>query len=318
MGGLWSWGGASVLLRGSRFSLTNAVDADVGANSIKTYYLSESQYFNIDIQTGSDGSKYVDLVLSGNLDREEHATHNLILTAVDGGVPRRSGTASIVINVLDINDNAPQFSQQVFAVNVSENSPAGTVVMTLNATDLDEGSNAELVYSYTLYTSEKTQELFSLEPKSGEIKVKGVIDYEESQSFEMYVQAQDRGANPLSGHCKVMVFVTDLNDNYPEVTIKSVKSALTEDVPVGTLIAVVTVRDRDSGANGEVELALNQKQSLPFLLNKSSEVQNTPIYKQGMNQGEYDSSINLLNTELLLVMLVIQALQFGFFISFLV
>uniref|UniRef100_A0A3B3IMA9 Cadherin domain-containing protein n=2 Tax=Oryzias latipes TaxID=8090 RepID=A0A3B3IMA9_ORYLA len=256
---------------GERFSLTNAVDADVGANSIKTYYLSESKYFGIDIQTGSDGSKYVDLVLKGKLDREEHAVHNLILTAVDGGVPPRSGTASIIVNVLDINDNAPLFIQPVFAVNVSENSAPGTVVMILNATDLDEGSNAELIYSYTLYTSEKTQEIFSLDPNSGEIKVKGVIDYEASQSFDMYIQAQDRGSTPLSGHCKVMVFVTDLNDNHPEVTIKSLKRAVAEDVSVGTLIAVVSVSDKDSGMNGIVDLTLNQQDILPFLLNKSSE-----------------------------------------------
>lgn len=256
---------------GERFSLTNAVDADVGANTIKSYFLSESKYFNIDIQTGSDGSKYVDLVLSGNLDREEQAVYNLILTAVDGGVPARSGTASIIINVLDINDNAPVFSQPVFTVNITENSAAGSVVMTLNATDLDEGTNSELVYSYTLYTSEKTQELFSLDPNSGEIKVKGVLDYEEGRSFEMHIQAQDRGANPQSGHCKVMVFITDLNDNYPEVTIKSLKSAVNEDVAVGELIAVVSVSDRDSGVNGEVEITLNQQATLPFLLNKSSE-----------------------------------------------
>ncbi|XP_076025146.1 protocadherin alpha-C2-like [Genypterus blacodes] len=256
---------------GERFSLTNAVDADVGSNTIKTYYLSESKYFNIDIQTGSDGSKYVDLVLNGNLDREEQAVHNLILTAVDGGVPARSGTASIIINVLDINDNAPVFSQPVFTVNVTENSATGSVVLTLNATDLDEGTNSELIYSYTLYTSEKTQEIFSLDPNSGEIKVKGVLDYEEAQSFEMHIQAQDRGTNPLSGHCKVMVFVTDLNDNYPEVTIKSLKSAVNEDVPVGLLIAVVSVSDRDSGVNGEVEITLNRQATLPFRLNKSSE-----------------------------------------------
>lgn len=256
---------------GERFSLTNAVDADMGANSIKTYYLSESKYFTIDIQTGSDGSKYVDLVVSDHLDREEHAVHNLILTAVDGGVPPRSGTASIIINVLDINDNAPSFSQSVFAVNVSENSAVGSVVMTLNATDLDEGTNSQLIYSYTLYTSEKTQELFSLDPNSGEIKVKGVIDYEEIQNFEMHIQAQDRGTNPLSGHCKVMVYITDLNDNYPEVTIKSLKRAVTEDVSVGTLIAVVSVSDRDSGENGEVDLKLNQQQPLSFILSKSSE-----------------------------------------------
>lgn len=256
---------------GERFSLTNAVDADVGANSIKTYHLSESKYFDIDIQTGSDGSKYVDLVLNGNLDREEHAIHSLVLTAVDGGVPARSGTASIIINVLDINDNAPLFNRQIYEVSVTENSAVGTVVMTLNATDLDEGTNSELIYSYTLYTSEKTQELFLLDPNTGEIKVKGVLDYEESQSFEMHVQAQDKGSNPLSGQCKVMVSIIDLNDNYPEVTVKSLKSAVKEDVAVGTLIAVIGVNDKDTGLNGEVHLTLYQQASLPFVLNKSSE-----------------------------------------------
>ncbi|XP_056140184.1 protocadherin beta-6-like [Lampris incognitus] len=256
---------------GERFSLTNAVDADVGANSIDTYLLSESAYFSIDIQAGSDGSKYVDLVLDRHLDREEHTSHGLILTAVDGGVPARSGTASIIIHVLDINDNAPLFGQPVYAVDVAENAVVGATVFTLNATDLDEGANADLVYSYTLYTSEKTQDIFTLDPNTGEIKVKGVVDYEESQSYEMYIQAQDRGSNPLAGQCKVMVRVTDLNDNHPEVTVKSLKSRVREDTPLGTLIAVIGVSDRDSGLNGEVVLTLNQQASLPFVLNKSSE-----------------------------------------------
>lgn len=256
---------------GERFSLTNAVDADVGANSIKTYYLSESKSFTIDIQTGSDGSKYVDLVLNSHLDREETGIHNLILTAVDGGVPARSGTASIIIRVLDINDNAPFFNQEVYAVNITENSPIGTLVINLNATDLDEGSNSEITYSYTLYTSEKTQEIFSLNSNTGEIKVKGVIDFEESQSFEMHIQAKDKGSNALSGECRVMVYVTDLNDNHPEITIKSFKSTVREDVAIGTLIAVISTSDRDSGRNGEVELTLSQQALLPFVLNKSSE-----------------------------------------------
>ncbi|CAL8281904.1 unnamed protein product [Arctogadus glacialis] len=256
---------------GERFSLTNAVDADVGANSIKTYFLSESDSFSIDIQTGSDGSKYVDLVLNSDLDREQRGLQTLILTAVDGGVPARSGTASIVINVLDINDNAPVFNQSVYTVNVTENASLGSVVMTLNATDQDEGKNAELLYSYTLYTSEKTQEIFSLDPNTGEIKVKGPIDYEEIQSFEMYIQAHDKGSTPLSGQCKVTLYVVDLNDNYPVVTIKSLKTRVPEDVPVGTLIAVVSVSDKDSGANGEVDISLNHAARLPFVLNQSSE-----------------------------------------------
>ncbi|KAJ3589763.1 hypothetical protein NHX12_010605 [Muraenolepis orangiensis] len=256
---------------GERFSLTNAVDADVGANSIKTYLLSKSESFSIDIQTGSDGSKYVDLLLNGVLDREQRGLHTLILTALDGGVPARSGTASIVVNVLDINDNSPVFNQSTYAINVTENAALGTVLMTLNATDLDEGKNAELVYSYTLYTSEKTQEVFSLDPSTGAIKVKGLIDYEEIQSFEMYIQAHDQGSAPRSGQCKVTVRVVDLNDNYPVVTIKSLKTRVREDVPVGTLIAVVSVSDKDSGDNGVVDISLNRQAMLPFVLNKSSE-----------------------------------------------
>uniref|UniRef100_A0A673ZH73 Cadherin domain-containing protein n=1 Tax=Salmo trutta TaxID=8032 RepID=A0A673ZH73_SALTR len=255
---------------GERFSLTNAVDADVGANSIKTYYLSESKYFTIEIQTGSDGSKYVDLVINSNLDREEQAVHHLILTAADGGVPARSSTASIILRVLDINDNAPFFNQPIYAINVTENSPIGTLVMKLNATDLDEGTNAEITYSYTLYTSEKTQEKFSLNSNTGEIKVKDAIDFEESHSFDIYIQARDQGLNSLSGDCKIMAFITDLNDNYPEVTITSFKSTVKEDVAIGTLIAVISISDRDSGDNGEVELTLNQQASLPFVLDKSS------------------------------------------------
>ncbi|XP_030648961.1 protocadherin alpha-C2 [Chanos chanos] len=256
---------------GERFSLTNAVDADVGENSIKTYHLSESSEFTIDIQTGSDGTKYVDLVLNGTLDRERQAVHNLILTAVDGGIPARSGTASVVVQVLDTNDNMPQFDRQVYSVDLIENALTGTLVMQLNATDLDEGTNAKIIYSYTLYTSEKTQEKFSLDPDTGEIKVKGGIDFEEVKSFEMYIEARDMGTTPLAGHCKVLVFVTDLNDNYPEITVKSFANKVKENVAIGTVIAVISVSDRDSGDNGKVALSLHNQGPLPFALNKSSE-----------------------------------------------
>ncbi|XP_064182056.1 protocadherin alpha-C2-like isoform X4 [Anguilla rostrata] len=256
-------------LSGERFSLNNAVDPDVGTNSIKTYTLSESDHFNIEIQRGSDGTQYVDLVLRKALDREQQTVHNLILTAVDGGVPARSGTASIIVRVLDTNDNAPQFDHQVYAVNMTENSPIGSLVLKLNATDLDEGSNAEIVYSFTLYTSEKTQAMFSLNQNTGEIKVKDVVDFEEIKILEMHIQAKDKGHHPLSGQCSVMVYVDDVNDNYPEITVKSIRSKVKESVPVGTVIALVGISDRDSGGNGKVDLAISEQ--LPFILNKSSE-----------------------------------------------
>ncbi|KAI5624537.1 protocadherin alpha-C2-like [Silurus asotus] len=255
---------------GEKFSLTNAVDADVGENSIKTYFLGQSDEFTIEIQSGSDGTKYVDLVLQAPLDREKQAVHSLILTAVDGGTPARTGTATVIVKVLDTNDNAPQFDRQVYSVDLVENAPFGTLFMQLNATDKDEGTNAEVAYSYTLYTSEKTQEKFSLDPTSGEIRVKGVIDYEETQSFEMYVEAKDKAVSPLSAQCKILVFITDLNDNSPDIMIKSFKRSVKENAPLGTVIAVVSVSDRDSGDNGKVFISLRDAEVLPFLLNKSS------------------------------------------------
>uniref|UniRef100_A0A8C9TB25 Protocadherin b n=1 Tax=Scleropages formosus TaxID=113540 RepID=A0A8C9TB25_SCLFO len=275
---------------GERFSLNNAVDPDYGSNSIKTYYLSESDNFVLDIQTGSDGSKYANLVLKKALDREEEAVHNLILTAVDGGVPARSGTASIIVRVLDVNDNAPQFEQHVYSVNVSENSPIGTPVLKLNASDLDEGPNADIVYSFTLYTSEKIQEMFSLNANTGEIKVKSVIDYEEIKTLEMHIQAHDKGTMiQLSGQCTVMVFVTDVNDNHPSITITSLKNTVKENVPVGTVIAHIAIRDRDSGNNGVIDINIDQQ--LPFALNKSSDNEFALIISEPLDRekvSEYD------------------------------
>ncbi|XP_066525591.1 protocadherin alpha-C2-like [Hoplias malabaricus] len=254
---------------GERFSLNNAIDPDLGVNSVKTYYLSESDHFSIEIQTGRDGSKFADLILKKALDREEQAVHNLILTAVDGGVPARSGTASIIVRVLDTNDNSPQFEEDSYTINLTENSPIGSLVVKLNATDADEGSNSEMTYSYSLYTSEKSQDTFSLNPNTGEIRVKEMINYEDFRIYDMEIVAADKGANSLSGKCKVRVLITDMNDNHPEISIKSFTSPVKEDVAVGSVIAVVSVSDKDSGENGEIDLHISDQ--LPFSLKESSD-----------------------------------------------
>ncbi|XP_031443185.1 protocadherin beta-16-like [Clupea harengus] len=254
---------------GERFSLNNAVDPDIGLNSIKTYYLSESEHFNIEIQTGRDGSKFTDLILKKALDREEQNNHNLILTAVDGGVPARSGTASIIVQVLDTNDNAPQFDKESYKIELPENPPIGSLVVKLNSTDLDEGSNAEITYLYSLYTSEKTQQTFTLNPNNGEIRVKDMINYEDFKMYDMEIIAKDKGIHSLSGQCKLTILITDMNDNHPEISVKSFQSTIKENVPLDTVIAVVSVSDKDSGENGVVDIKINK--NLPFSLRESSD-----------------------------------------------
>ncbi|XP_051936573.1 protocadherin alpha-C2-like [Hippocampus zosterae] len=252
---------------GERFSLSNAVDPDVGINSVSTYHLSESEHFNIEVQTGRDGSKFADLILKKTLDREQQAMHILILTAVDGGKPPRSGTVSIIVHVLDTNDNAPLFDKSIYSVKITENSPIGSLVIDLNATDLDEGSNSDLTYSYSLYTPEKARETFYLNPSTGEITVKGMLNYEDFKIYDMEVIAADRGVNSLSGQCTIKIQIEDMNDNHPEISIKSFQSPVSENIDVDTVIAVLSVSDKDSGNNGVVDLRIPN--NMPFKLRQS-------------------------------------------------
>ncbi|XP_067423039.1 protocadherin gamma-A12-like isoform X6 [Emydura macquarii macquarii] len=249
---------------GTRYSLEEAQDPDVGTNSLQGYHLSSNKHFSLDVQTGADGDRHAELVLGKSLDREEQAFHDLILTATDGGDPVRSGTAQIHIIVLDANDNAPVFSQPVYKVSVLENVPVGTLLLTVNATDPDEAINAEVTYSLRKI-KDKASPIFQVDSKTGEISTVGNLDYEEAALYEMEVQAKDIG--DLSARSKVLVIVIDVNDNAPKITITSLSSSVSEDSPPGTLIALLNVRDKDSGENGEVTCSIPS--NLPFRLQKS-------------------------------------------------
>ncbi|KAI7793064.1 protocadherin-10 [Triplophysa rosa] len=252
---------------GSRFPLESAQDWDVGDNSLRSYLLSVNEHFILDVQTRSDGSKFAELILQSPLDREQQKAHLMVLTAVDGGAPERSGTAQINITVLDANDNAPVFDQNFYKVKLAENAPRGTVVIKLNATDLDEGPNGEIMYSFSGHAPTRVRELFSVDPRTGDIQVKGLIDYEKARMHEIYVQAKDRGPSAVAVHCKVMVNIVDVNDNLPEVILTSVSTPVQEDAPPGTVIAVISVMDKDSGENGNVDCEIPHH--VPFQLHSS-------------------------------------------------
>uniref|UniRef100_A0A8D0HLB8 Cadherin domain-containing protein n=1 Tax=Sphenodon punctatus TaxID=8508 RepID=A0A8D0HLB8_SPHPU len=251
---------------GSRFPLQRAQDPDLGINSLKSYQLDNNRHFFLDIQTGPDGVKHLELVLEKSLDREEQATHTLILTATDGGDPVQSGTAQIRVIVEDANDNAPVFSQPVYKANILENQPKGTTVATVKATDLDERINKEIKYSFRKIT-EKASHIFQLDSRTGDITLVRNLDYEESPLHEMEVQASDGGG--LFHLSKVVIAVKDMNDNAPEIAISSLISSVPEDSPPGTVIALLNVHDQDSGENGEVTCSIPS--SLPFQLKKSFE-----------------------------------------------
>ncbi|XP_030069271.1 protocadherin gamma-A10-like [Microcaecilia unicolor] len=286
---------------GMSFLLQNAQDLDVGVNSLLNYHLSKSKHFTLDIQTGASSLNYAKLVLQESLDREEQAVHHLILTANDGGVPVKSGVAQIRIIVTDANDNAPVFNQTLYKVNVRENLPVGTEVVTISATDRDEGIYSELNYSFTKNTDTDLQ-IFQLDSKSGKISVIGNLDFEQSELYEIEVNAKDGGG--LSARSKVILEVIDVNDNAPEITVTSLYSPLSENSPPGTIVALLNVHDRDSGQNGQVNCFILDK--LPFQIKKSfgnyynlatrSSLDREKISEYNISITAKDNGVNILST----------------------
>ncbi|XP_034453471.1 protocadherin alpha-3-like isoform X4 [Hippoglossus hippoglossus] len=235
---------------GERYLLPMANDADRGSNSVKSYKLSPNEYFSLDVQSGGQHIESAELVLQKSLDREKQSVIHLTLTAVDGGKPARSGTLKIVVYVMDTNDNAPVFSQSLYKARVIENAPFQTSILTVSATDLDEGINGEITYSFIERGQFNPAAVFSINPETGEITVTGKVDYEEHTAYDIRVQARDKGAPSRSVHGKVLVEVTDVNDNTPEIIITSLMSPVKEDAEIGTVVALVTVTDKDGGKNG--------------------------------------------------------------------
>ncbi|XP_055000046.1 protocadherin alpha-3 isoform X6 [Sorex araneus] len=249
---------------GSRIPLEGASDADTGVNSLLTYSLNSNEYFTLDVKKNEAEIKSLGLVLKKALNREDTPEYHLVITAVDGGKPELTGTTQLRITVLDVNDNAPEFERTVYKVRLFENAPNGTVAVMVNASDLDEGVNKDIVYSFNTDMSADTLSKFHLDPVSGYITVKGNIDFEETKLYEIQVEATDKGIPPMAGHCTVLVEVLDTNDNVPELVIKSLSLPVSEDAPPGTVIALISVSDRDSGSNGQVTCSLTPE--VPFKL----------------------------------------------------
>nr|AAH66823.1 Pcdhgb7 protein [Mus musculus] len=250
---------------GARTILESANDPDIDVNSLSKYQLSPNEYFSLLVKDNPDGGKYPELELQKMLDREAESTHHLVLTAVDGGDPPRTGTAQLRIRVVDANDNPPVFSQDLYRVRLPEDLPPGTTVLRLKAMDQDEGINAEFTYSF-LGVANKGQHEFSLNPLTGDIVTLQSLDFEEVERYTIGVEAKDRGS--LSSQCKVIIEVLDENDNRPEIIITSLSDQISEDSPSGTVVALFKVRDRDSGENAEVMCSLSGNN--PFKIHSSS------------------------------------------------
>ncbi|XP_051790022.1 protocadherin alpha-7-like isoform X28 [Erpetoichthys calabaricus] len=252
---------------GSRFPLQGADDSDFGVNSVKYYQLSQNDHFILEVEERSRKSKIPVLVLHKGLDRELKSKYDFVLSAVDGGNPPRSGNMNITVMVADINDNAPVFVEQMYSVTLEENAPLGTLVVKVNASDLDDGSNGYIIYSFGESVQNKISELFHLDTHTGEITVNGVIDFEEKELYEFDVKASDRGNVPMSSFCTVLIQIKDMNDNAPQIDITSLSSSVLEDVKPGSVVGVISITDLDSGFNSKIACTISEK--LPFEMKPS-------------------------------------------------
>ncbi|XP_035858939.1 protocadherin alpha-3-like [Sander lucioperca] len=239
-------------LPGARYQLQNAHDPDGGTNSVQQYKISQNDHFRLEIKDrGRDGKTPI-LQLQRQLDREAKRSHKLVLTAIDGGNPTKTGTVEIYIDVLDVNDNMPVFTKDTYSAVLQENAPAGTTVIQVNATDLDDGPNGEVVYSFGSDVKGKIRELFDIDSVTGEIIVKGRVDFEEQDSYDIDIQASDKGSIPFRTDKSVIIKIGDTNDNPPEIEVASLSSAVSEDSRPGTTVALISITDLDSALNGKI------------------------------------------------------------------
>ncbi|XP_045887279.1 protocadherin alpha-8-like, partial [Micropterus dolomieu] len=255
------------VLPGVRIQLKASRDQDSGHFSVQHYKLSHNDHFRLEVKDKGDDGKIPILVVQKSLDRESAESHSLVLTALDGGKPPKSGDIDILVNVLDINDNAPIFTQDVYSVMLNENAPVGTTVIQVNATDLDEGPNGEVVYSFTNSMNKRLLKLFDINQSTGEIIVKGLIDYEDKDRYEIEIRASDKALAPLATEKSVIIRIVDVNDNAPEIEVTSFSSSIPEDSRPGTTVALISVNDLDSGLNGKVICSIDE--DVPFALSPS-------------------------------------------------
>ncbi|XP_041697235.2 protocadherin-1-like isoform X2 [Coregonus clupeaformis] len=267
---------------GAVFFIPMASDKDSGHNGVAEYSLSAGpnadQLFSLQVAEDTD-EKLPQLIVMGNLDREQKDSYDLNIRVVDGGTPPRASSALLRVTVTDQNDNAPKFERSHYEVELAENSPMGHSVLQVKASDADMGTNREIDYSLH-QASDAIQRLLHIDISTGIIYVKGLVDREEENFLKLFVIAKDRGPNSKSSKVLVTINIKDQNDNAPSIEIRGIGlvnhqdgvANISEDMPIGTPVALVQVSDRDEGENAMVTCVVAGE--VPFRLRPASESAN--------------------------------------------
>ncbi|XP_023652767.1 protocadherin-1-like isoform X2 [Paramormyrops kingsleyae] len=268
--------------QGTLFSIPLANDRDSGRNGVVDYALTAgpdaAAIFSLQVAEDR-GEKLPQLIVLGNLDREQKDSYDLSIKVVDGGIPPRYSSALLRVIVTDANDNTPRFEKSMYEADLFENSAMGQSVLQVKAADSDIGLNGEI--EYTLHqVTDPVQKLLRIDHSTGIIYVKGLVDREEVSGLKFYVVARDKGSTPKSSKVYVSINVKDQNDNAPMVEIRGIGlvthqdgiANISEDMPIGTAVALVQVSDRDEGENAVVTCVVAG--DVPFQLRPASDSPN--------------------------------------------
>ncbi|XP_058790848.1 cadherin-related tumor suppressor [Phymastichus coffea] len=237
---------------GSFVASITATDADTGLNA-RIYYDFESgnnqNWFVIDQDTGLVTTK-------AQLDREIQGSVELKVTARDGGPNPKYVSTHLRVTILDENDEAPKFSQNVVQVTLSENTPANSLVATLSAVDNDQGTNGSVAYSLHPNVLRDYPKTFALDALTGQLMTKISMDREKVEEYRVAVIARDQGTPPQSSTATVMLSLEDVNDNPPTFYPTSYFFKLTEDASIGTMVGKVLATDADTKENAQIRYSL--------------------------------------------------------------
>uniref|UniRef100_A0A8C0H696 Cadherin EGF LAG seven-pass G-type receptor 2 n=1 Tax=Chelonoidis abingdonii TaxID=106734 RepID=A0A8C0H696_CHEAB len=240
---------------GTPVILLQAMDPDEGDAGRLQYSMAalfdsrSNSFFTMDPQSGAVST-------AEELDRETKSTHVFRVTAVDHGTPRRTALATLTILVSDTNDHDPAFEQQEYKESVRENLEIGYEVLTVRATDGDASVNANILYQ--LLNGDGAHEAFEIDPRSGVIRTKGLVDRETVESYQLLVEASDQGRapGPRSTTATIHIAVEDDNDNAPQFSEKRYVAQVPEDVAANSHVLRVTATDRDKGSNALVHYSI--------------------------------------------------------------
>lgn len=193
------------------------------------------------------------LVLLRALDREARASHKLVILASDHGCPPLSSTTVVAIEVMDVNDHAPTFSSRQYRARVKESTPVGSHITVVSAEDQDVGSHAEISYDI-ISGNEKGH--FYLEERTGVLYLVKPLDYEETVTFTLTVQAADADETHVS-FAAVCISVLDDNDHAPQFMSSTLICAALENLPAPSVVCSVRALDFDAGPYGEVTYSIS-------------------------------------------------------------